>query len=128
MEKIPSIDSVFVLLATAAVGKLLGPTLGIYMLIVFGWFCGAIIGVFRIEDGTRIKTAWFLVVTFGGTVGGAAIAANLLSSKFSGPPSDWLFCVAIAIPAIGTDWLRVGRWLGSHAWRKAKRIFEALRE
>ncbi len=122
MEKIPSLDTVLVTLAVWAFGNVLGPALGMMMLIVFGWFAGVIIGVWRMgEDGTRINTIWFVVVSFIVTVGGAGALANIVAPHLHSKPFELLFFVAIAIPAIGTSWLGIIRW----AFRRAARLAES---
>ena len=113
MDKIPSLDAIVVAVAIWAFGNVLGPALGVMMLIVFGWFAGVIIGVWRMgEDGTRIKTVWFLVVSFIVTVGGAGALANIVAPHLHSKPFELLFFVAIIIPAIGTSWLGILRWVG----------------
>ena len=113
VEKIPSLDAILVGVAVWAFGNVLGPALGVVMLIVFGWFAGVIIGVWRMgEDGTRIKTVWFIVVSFIVTVGGAGVLANIVAPRVHSTPFELLFFVAIAIPAVGTSWLGIFKWAG----------------
>lgn len=123
MEKIPSLDAIAVSFAIWAFGTVLGPALGVMMLIVFGWFAGVVIGVWRMgEDGTRIKTVWFVVVSFIVTVGGAGALSNILAPHVHSTPFELLFFVAIMIPAVGTSWLAIAKW----AIRIRKRLIETM--
>lgn len=115
MGRVPSIEDILVGLAVWLTGAVVGPQLGAMLLIMFGWFGGVLIGVWRIryeaeDEHRRIKTAWFVLVSFIVTVGGAGVAANTLAPHLKSQPFELLFFVALAIPAIGPSWLRIGRW------------------
>lgn len=121
MDKIPTLDAAALAVFAWAFGAYLGPILGTLFLITFGWFLGVIVGLWRLPDGTRIRPLWFVVVTFGATVGSASVAATWIAQRFHTSPMEWLFFVAIAIPAIGEDWVRVARW----AWGLLQRAVES---
>lgn len=122
MDKIPTLDAVAIAVFAWAFGSYLGPILGTLFLICFGWLLGVIVGLWRLPDDTRIRPLWFVVVTFGATVGGASVAATWIAQRLHTSPMEWLFFAAIAIPAIGEDWLRVARW----AWRIAAAKYKLL--
>jgi hypothetical protein len=115
--------------AVAIAGALLGPRwapyVGAYGLILFGWLGGVLVGLYRKDAGTRVHVAAFLavslVVTIGATVPLAEIASDYVPKATL---QTLLFPVAFLIPAIGMDWLRIGRWvvakLGDVITRKAE--------
>jgi hypothetical protein len=123
VERIPSIDTIAVGLAVWLVGGVLGPALGTVMLITFGWFWGMLVGVWLMradEAYRRIKTAWFVAVSFGVTVGGAGMLANLLAPTLKTHPFELLFFVAVGIPAVGMKWIDLAKW----AWGLRRRAVE----
>ncbi len=123
MERIPSIDTIVIGVAVWAVGGALGPALGTIMLIVFGWFWGMLVGVWLMradEPHRRVKTAWFVAVSFGVTVGGAGIVANWLAPYLRTQPFELLFFVAVGIPAVGMKWVDLAKW----AWGLRRRSIE----
>lgn len=120
MDKIPTLDTILIAAATYLLGSYLGPILGTLLLIVFGWFLGVIVGLWRLPDESRIKPLWFVVVTFGGTVGSASLAATWIGHRLNSNPSEWLFFVAIVLPAVGHNWIDAGVW----AWGLARRVLE----
>jgi len=122
MERIPGPETLAVAVATMVFGQALGPAVGTLVLITFGWFGGVIIGVLRMdsEPGERAwaRTLGFVIVSFVVTVGTAGSAATWIAAHTSGSaPSDWLFFVAVVIPAVGTDWLKIGKWVASRIGR-----------
>jgi hypothetical protein len=122
MERIPGPETLAVAVATLVFGQALGPAVGTLVLIVFGWFGGVIVGVLRMdaEPGAHAwaRTLGFVVVSFIVTVGTAGSAATWLAARAGGgSPSDWLFFVAVVIPAVGMDWLLIGKWVASRIGR-----------
>lgn len=121
----PTLDpvSVAVAVATLLVGPKLAPVLGAYTLILFGWFAGVLIGVYRRDAGSRMGTAVFVVVMFIVTMGSTVSAAELVAAHlpyFKSTASALLFPVSILIPAVGDDWISISRW----AWRLLAARFE----
>lgn len=129
MEKIPSLETVIAVAATVVVGEKLGPLVSTFALITFGWFGGMLVGLLRLQAdpggaGVRVRTLWFVAVSFMVTVGGASTAATWLAAHNGGDPADWLFFVAVGIPAIGMDWIRIGEWFASLVRRCIERLVE----
>lgn len=120
MDKIPTLDTIAIAGATYLLGSYLGPILGTLFLIMFGWFLGVIVGLWRLPDTSRIRPLWFVVVTFGATVGSASLAATWIAHRVGANPSEWLFFVAIGIPAVGHNWIDAGVW----AWGLARNVIE----
>jgi hypothetical protein len=123
VERIPSIDTIAVAFAVWMVGGVLGPSLGTIMLIAFGWFWGMLVGVWLMradETYRRIKTGWFVAVSFGVTVGGAGMLANWVAPKLQTHPFELLFFVAVGIPAVGMKWIDLAKW----AWGLRRRAVE----
>lgn len=111
MEKIPSFDSMVLSVAIWAFGTVLGPSLGVMMLIFFGWFVGVVIGVWRMEEPvTRVNTVWFVLLSFIVTVGGAGTLANKVAPHMHSTPFELLFFVAILLPGIGMSWVDIAKW------------------
>jgi MFS family permease len=128
MDRVPSIENVAIGIAVWATGTVIGPFLGAYMLIVFGWFFGVLVGVWRLkfdpdDHSRRIKTAWFVAVSFGVTVGGASLGANLLAPQLHRTPFELLFFVAFGIPAVGHTWLTIAKWVGGIVRRRFDQRF-----
>lgn len=129
MEKIPSLETLIAVAATVVVGEKLGPLVSTFALITFGWFGGMLIGLLRMRSdtegtGVRVRTLWFVAVSFVVTVGSASTAATWLAAHNGGSPADWLFFVALGIPAIGMDWLRIGKWFMALVGRGIERLVE----
>lgn len=124
MGKTPSFDELVGLLATMWFGQMLGPALGTLFLICFGWLAGAIVGVIRMESGSRFSTLQFLVVSFVITVGAAGTLAGMITTHWqgAGPASQWLFLVAVMIPAVGTSWIGIFKWAAGLARGIMERI------
>jgi hypothetical protein len=131
VEKIPSLETLIAVAATVAFGQKLGPLVSTFALIVFGWFGGMLVGLLRLqtdsEDGvrTRVRTLWFVAVSFVVTVGSASTAATWLAAHNGGSPADWLFFVALGIPAVGMDWIRIGKWFAALVGRGVERLVES---
>lgn len=131
MEKLPTLETMMAIVATLLFGHTLGPVVSTLALIVFGWFGGMLIGLLRLQtsDNTpeknRVKTLWFVIVSFIVTIGTAGTAATWLSAHTAGAPADWLFIVAVVVPAIGTDWVRIGKWFASLVGRGVERMVES---
>ena len=122
----PNLDpfAVAVSIAALLVGPKLAPILGGYTLIMFGWFAGVLIGVYRRDAGSRMGTIVFVLLFFLVTMGTAATAAELLAPYIGGKTNALLFPVAVLIPAIGDDWIAVAKW----AWRLVAARFERRAE
>lgn len=129
MEKIPSLETLIAVAATVLFGHKLGPLVSTFALITFGWFGGMLVGLLRLQanpegGGLRVRTLWFVVVSFVVTVGSASTAATWLAAHNGGNPADWLFFVALGIPAIGMDWLGIGKWFMALVGRGIERLVE----
>jgi MFS family permease len=123
VHKVPSLEDVAIGLAVWATGSVIGPFLGAYILIVFGWFFGVLVGVWRLrfdltDQNRRIKTAWFVAVSFGVTVGGASLGANWIAPQFHRTPFELLFFVAFGIPAVGHTWITIAKWVSGIVKRR----------
>lgn len=121
----PTLDpfAVAVGLATMIVGPTLAPILGAYSLILFGWFAGVLIGVYRREPSSRMGTVVFIVVMFVLTMGSTVTAAEMIVAHtpyYAGTATALLFPLAVLIPAVGDDWLVIIKW----AWRLVVARFE----
>lgn len=104
--------SVAVAIAGALLGPKLAPYVGAYGLILFGWLGGVLVGLYRKEPGTRVHVAAFLAVSFVLTVGATVPLAEMASDYVpKATVATLLFPVAFLIPAVGLDWLKVGRWV-----------------
>jgi len=117
MQRVPSLEDVAIAIAIWGTGSVIGPFLGAYILILFGWFFGVLVGVWRLkfepsDEHRRIKTAWFVMVSFGVTVGGAGLGANWIAPYLHRTPFELLFFVAFAIPAVGHTWITIAKWVG----------------
>lgn len=120
-EQVPGIVSVAVLVASAVVGAELAQAVGAYGVILFAWFFGVIVGVYRSPPAPRWQLAGFVVVTLGVTLGITTAAAQLLAEAVRAwmpwaagvSATDLLFPVAFLLPAIGHGWKDVARWLWS---------------
>lgn len=110
----PNLDpfAVAVSLAALVVGPALAPIVGAYTLILFGWFGGVLIGLYRRKPSSRMSTAAFAAVTFIVTMGSTVSAAELVASNipgFTASSKTLLFAVAVAIPAIGDNWVDISQ-------------------
>jgi MFS family permease len=117
MQRVPSLEDVAIAIAIWGTGSVIGPFLGAYILILFGWFFGVLVGVWRLkfelsDEHRRIKTAWYVMVSFGVTVGGAGLGANWIAPYLHRTPFELLFFVAFAIPAVGHTWITIAKWVG----------------
>lgn len=114
--------AVLVLLATAAgISPQIAAALGAYGLIVFAWFAGLLVGLWRLPPTLRIRLAGFAAVSCIVTLGVTVPAANLLARHM--PLLDAqgaIFAIAVAIPAVGHSWLDVGAWFASFLRRRAE--------
>ena len=103
--------SVAVALAGAVLGPAMAGIVGAYGVILLGWLGGALVGLWRRDPSDRLGVVRFLVITLILTLGATVPASQWLDSQFDWAESgSLLFPVAFLIPAIGTDWVRVGRW------------------
>lgn len=130
MEKIPSLETLIAIAATVVFGQKLGPLISTFALITFGWFGGMLIGLLRMRSdddgmGVRVRALWFVAVSFVVTVGSASTAATWLAAHNGGSPADWLFFVALGIPAIGMDWIRIAKWFFALVGRGIERLVES---
>lgn len=130
MEKIPNLETFIAVVATVVFGQQMGPLISTFALIVFGWFGGMLVGLLRLQSdpeggGVRVRALWFVMVSFVVTVGSASTAATWLAAHNGGNPTDWLFFVALGIPAIGMDWIRVGQWSAALVKRRIERFVES---
>jgi len=112
----PNLDlvSIAAALAGAMLGPQMAPYVGAYTVILFAWVGGVLVGVYRRDPNSRMKTAVFVAVTFVLTIGSTAAAASMLAAKVSAESTTLLFPIAFMIPAVGDDWIAVGKWLFSH--------------
>ena len=114
--------AVLVLIATAAgISPQIAAALGAYGLIVFAWFAGLLVGLWRLPPTLRIRVAGFAAVSFIVTIGVTVPAARMLASHM--PLLDaqgMLFAIAVAIPAVGHSWLDVGAWFAGFLRRRAE--------
>lgn len=109
----PSLDPVSLAVALAAtiVGKEMAPYVGAYSVILFGWFGGMLIGLVRREPSEdRWRTLAFVAITFIVTIGSTWVAAVWLAAKVSIESTYLLFPVAVVIPAVGEDWIKIIKW------------------
>ncbi len=104
--------AVLVLLATAAgVSPQIAEALGTYGLIVFGWFAGVQIGLWRLPPTLRIRMAGFVAVSLIVTLGITVPAATALALRMPMVSAQAaLFVLAVGIPAVGHSWLDVAAW------------------
>jgi hypothetical protein len=122
MQQPPHIDIGFTDFVIALLAYLLGAQLAAilspYVVIIFGWAAGAIIGVFRRDVKSSMSTFWFVVGSFMFTVGLTGTAADLAAKHvpwLGGSATAILFPVAAAIPAFADKWDRLFARLWS-AW------------
>lgn len=128
MQKVPSLEDVAIAVAVWGTGSVIGPFLGAYILILFGWFFGVLVGVWRLkfepaDQHRRIKTAWFVLVSFGVTVGGSGLGANWIAPYLHRTPFELLFFVAFSIPAVGHTWITIAKWVGVKVLRRFDQRF-----
>jgi hypothetical protein len=118
-EQVPSIVSVAVLVATAALGPELAVAVGGYGVILLGWFGGVMWGVWRMPPVPRGQLVAFVLVSLVGTIGVTVSATEMLTHLLratvpwasSVQPAGLLFPVAFVLPAIGHNWIDVARWV-----------------
>jgi hypothetical protein len=117
----PNLDpvSVSVLLATALVGERYAAIAGPYTVILFAWFGGVLMGLYRREPSSRGKLALFVVITFVLTFGLTVPAADLIARYAPAGMTALLFPVAFLIPAVGEDWIPLVRW-AVRLWKRRK--------
>jgi hypothetical protein len=108
----PNLDPISVATVVAAmmVGQQLAPYAAAYSVIFVGAFAGAVIALWRREPASRVGglgyAAVLMLLSIGCTVGVSSFVADLI-----GKPSAWLFFpVAVALSAIGEDWVSIGKW------------------
>lgn len=121
-----------VAVAVAGLTLFLGPQMaavvGAYVVILFGWAGGVMVGLYRIPADppvTLLHRAAFMAITLiavlGVTVPAAEISAQAIRTMLpwlSATEAKGLFLpVAALIPAVGHDWLKVGAW----AWGLVRR-------
>lgn len=103
--------SLAVAVATALLGSKWAPYAGAYGLIVFCWVAGVLIGLYRMPPGSNVHAAAFVVVSFVVTAGTTVPLAEIASDFLPGATVQTLLVpLAIVIPAVGMDWLPIGRW------------------
>lgn len=106
--------SVVVSLLTILVGPQLAPALGAYGLILVGWFGGVLIGVYRRPPDFRVNVAVFMAVSLIVTLGVTVPAADALARYMPVFEAKGLiFPIAVAIPAVGHNWMDIAAWLWS---------------
>ena len=118
-EQVPSIVSVAVLVATAAIGPELAVAVGGYGVILLGWFGGVMWGVWRMPPVPRGQLVAFVLVSLVGTLGVTVSATEILTHLLratvpwgsSVQPEGLLVPVAFVLPAIGHNWIDVARWV-----------------
>jgi len=128
-EQVPSIVSVAVLVATAALGPELAVAVGGYGVILLGWFGGVMWGVWRMPPVPRGQLVAFVLVSLVGTIGVTVSATEILTQLLratvpwasSVQPAGLLFPVAFVLPAIGHNWIDVARWVWGLRSRVAAR-------
>ena len=113
-------------MAVALAGLVFGPQLahviGAYALIVLAWLGGALIGLWRRDPSDRLGVARFVIVSLVLTLGATVPVARWIDGQFNGvDAANLLFPVAFLIPAIGTDWVRIGRWVADLVGRRWSR-------
>jgi hypothetical protein len=120
-EQVPGIVSVAVLLVTAMLGPEFALAVGAYGVIMLGWFGGVLIGLWRMPPASRAHMAIFVAVSLVATLGVTVSATELLAGAMRAA-LPWasaveahglLFPVAFVLPAIGHNWIDVGRWVWS---------------
>jgi hypothetical protein len=122
----PDLDpyALAVSVAVLIVGPIFAPYLAAYTLIMFGWFGGVMVGVWRRPSSSLLGTLAFVIVTFVLTMGLTVWAAELMAPYVGQASRLLLIPVAVLIPAIGDDWISIGRWalgvLGRRIERKAE--------
>ena len=109
----PNLDiaSVAAVVVSYFIGSELAPYVSAYVVILFAWFLGVIIGRYRIPQDRSINTTTFMLVTLGVTLGATAFIADQLSRHFNIEVTSLLFPVAVAIPAVGHSWLDLAAWV-----------------
>lgn len=112
MNEQPSLDlfSLVVALIGSAIGQQLAPYAGAYLVILFAWFGGLQVGLYRRDPKSRMSTASFVTVTLILTLGATAVASAWLAPKVAADRTALLFPVAFLIPAIGDSWFAIVRW------------------
>ncbi|MGL4649850.1 MAG: hypothetical protein ACRC1H_10615, partial [Caldilineaceae bacterium] len=101
-----------VLVASALVGAEVAHAVGSYGVILFAWFFGVIVGVYRAMPTTRWRLAGFVMVSLGVTIGVTSAAAGVLNEALHAwvpwtnnvRTTDLLFPVAFLLPAVGHSW------------------------
>lgn len=114
--------AVLVLIITAAgVSPQVAAAAGTYGLVLFAWFAGALVGLWRLPPTLRIRVAGFLVVSLIVTMGVTVPLSNALAAHM--PLLDAqgaLFIVAAGIPAVGHSWLAVATWVAGLLRRRVE--------
>jgi len=111
--------------AVAVAGSLLGPQaayyVGTYGIIIFGWFCGLMYGLYVRPMESKFPLWAYALTTFGATFFTAVQGAEFASRYV---PFEWtalLFPVAFAIPAFPQKWGLLGSWL-AQVWNTARGV------
>jgi hypothetical protein len=112
MNQQPPLDlfSLIVALIGSAIGQQLAPYAGAYLVILFAWFGGLQVGLYRRDPKSRMSTASFVTVTLIMTLGATTVAATWLAPKVSADSTALLFPVAFMIPAVGDSWVAIVKW------------------
>lgn len=114
MKPTPDLDpvSVLVVMLGLMLGPELAPLASAYSVIIVGAFAGVLVGLRRREPGTRLGAAGFCFVMFAASVLMTVPMSKMLAGYL--PRVDginWLlFPVSLAIPTIGDDWIKIGKW------------------
>lgn len=121
----PDIDLSPYAVGVMALGTFVGPHaaqyVSAYAVILVGWFCGLMIGLWRRDAGARMPVWAYTLFTLLVSVGGTVTIAEALVSYTSMPVSALLFPVAAAIPALPDKWGTFGQW-AVDTWKAARGV------
>lgn len=126
----PDLDplTIAITIAAALVGPKLAPYVGAYTLILFGWFGGVLVGVYRRDSASRMGTAIFVTVSFVLTVGVTVPAAQWLSPMAGAASTALLFPVSFLIPAVGDTWNKIAAWAWNQLTQRLSRLWGTTNE
>jgi len=115
------------MLAMLFLGPELAPYASAYSLILMGWCCGLLVGVYRRPpDGRRLPVLGFAVVTLMAVLGVTVPLSQVLAAQLPAvlpgvtqlDARGLFFAVAMGVPAVGHNWFDAAGWLVDLARRR----------
>jgi len=100
----------FVIAAGAFFGPHAAQYVSAYALVLIGWFCGLMFGLWRRSPEARMPVWAYALFTLTAAIGVTVPAAELLQPYTPLPASALLFPVSAAIPAVPDKWGAIVAW------------------